>query len=87
MVNKPGLHYKRKGSSSQNAKGKEAATSSSGRVFKAIVRHIPSYLTEEKFFQGFSIDIPIVMKYFVPCPSLLQKQQKGMSVSAQIFGS
>ena len=35
------------------------------RLYKAEVRRIPNFLTEEAFYQGFNIDLPIDYKYFV----------------------
>lgn len=35
------------------------------RLYKAEVRKIPNFLTEEAFYQGFNVDMPIDYKYFV----------------------
>lgn len=35
------------------------------KLFKAEVRKIPNFLTEEAFYQGFNVDLPIDYKYFV----------------------
>ena len=36
------------------------------KLYKGIVRKIPSQLTEEAFYQGFNVDLPIDYRYFVP---------------------
>jgi hypothetical protein len=38
----------------------------SSKLYKAIVRKIPNQLTEEAFYQGFNIDLPIDYRCFVP---------------------
>ena len=36
------------------------------KLFKAEVRKIPNFLSEEAFYHGFNVDLPIDYKYFVP---------------------
>lgn len=38
----------------------------SRKLYKAVVRKIPNFLTEEAFYQGFNVDLPIDYRYFVP---------------------
>jgi len=36
------------------------------KFYKAEIRKIPNFLSEEAFYQGFNVDLPIDYKYFVP---------------------
>lgn len=35
------------------------------KLFKAVVRKIPNFLSEEAFYQGFNVDLPIDYRNFV----------------------
>lgn len=35
------------------------------KLFKAVVRKIPNFLSEEAFRQGFNVDLPVDLTYFV----------------------
>ena len=36
------------------------------KLYKAVVRKIPNFLSEEAFKQGFNVDLPVDYTYFVP---------------------
>jgi len=36
------------------------------KLHKAAVRKVPSFLSEEEFFRGLNIDLPVEQRYFVP---------------------